>query len=76
MVGLLDNEERTITTAQNGLEAKENLARDSLDMIRTDHNMPGGDGMELRRTVRRKNIATLVLRTTRHVRLATTLEHI
>ncbi len=73
LVGLLANEERTITTAQNGLEAKEILERDSFDMILTDLNMPGMDGMELLRHVRRKNDAPLVIMITGYASLESTL---
>ncbi|NOY53552.1 MAG: response regulator [Deltaproteobacteria bacterium] len=76
LVGLLANEERAITTARNGLEAKELLDRDSFDMILTDLNMPGMDGMELLRDVQRKENPPLVIMITGYASLENTLKAI
>ncbi len=73
LVGLLSSEERTITTAQNGLEAKEILERESFDMILTDLNMPDMDGMELLRYVRQKDSPPLVIMITGYASLESTL---
>lgn len=73
LVGLLSNEERMISIARNGLEAKELLDRDSFDMVLTDLNMPGMDGMELLRYVRQKDDAPLVIMITGYASLESTL---
>ncbi len=73
LVGLLSNAERVIKTAGDGLEAKEILDGDSFDMILTDLNMPGMDGMELLRYVQRKEHPPLVIMITGYASLESTL---
>ncbi|HHL39726.1 MAG TPA: response regulator [Deltaproteobacteria bacterium] len=42
----------SIVTAENGIDALEKMAADSVDLILTDLNMPQMDGLELSRNLR------------------------
>jgi DNA-binding NtrC family response regulator len=71
--GLLCREERIVKTAADGLEAKALLSRDPFDLIVTDLNMPGMDGMALLRYVRASLPQALVIMVTGYATLDSTI---
>lgn len=70
---LLSREGRRIRTAQDGLEAKTLLQEEPSDLILTDLNMPGMDGMALLRYVRAHFPQALVIMVTGFASLDSTL---
>ncbi len=60
---LLSREGYLVTTAKNGLEAMDCIARDSFDLVVTDIEMPEMDGIELLRRIQglKKDLAIIVL---------------
>lgn len=61
LLRLLSNPERDIVTAQNGMEAKQILEKERFELILTDLNMPGMDGLELLRFVKATHPETIVI---------------
>lgn len=64
---LLKEAKLNITLAENGFDALEKLARNAIDIVLTDMNMPQMDGIELIRSMKEddsyKNIPIVMLTT-------------
>ncbi len=73
LVGLLSNDDREIRTAQDGLQAKKILKKEPMDLVLTDLNMPGLDGMELLRFIKTNLPQALVIMITGYATLEGTL---
>ncbi|MDX1762797.1 MAG: response regulator [bacterium] len=70
---LLSSDGRKVRTARDGLEAKALLQEEPADLVLTDLNMPGMDGMALLRHVRTRFPRTLVIMVTGFASLDSTL---
>ena len=73
LVGLLESPERKIQTAADGIEAKALLDHQTFDLVLTDLNMPGLDGLELLRLIKARSPETLVVIITGYATLENTL---
>jgi len=73
LINLLSTENRLIRTARNGLEARDLLLKNTFDLILTDLNMPGMDGLELLRFVKTEHLPSLVIIITGYATLENTL---
>ena len=73
LLGLLSKGDRVIQTAKDGLEAQNALKEGMIDLILTDLNMPGMDGMELLRYVKSNYPQTMVVMITGYATLENTL---
>ena len=73
LVGLLEAPERRIQTADDGLAAKALLEKEPFDLVLTDLNMPGLDGLELLRLIKARSPRTLVVIITGYATLENTL---
>ncbi len=73
LVGLLSNDDRKIQTAKDGIQAKKILKKEPIDLVLTDLNMPGLDGMGLLRFIKANLPQALVIMITGYATLESTL---
>ncbi|MCW8335061.1 two-component system response regulator TorR [Vibrio paucivorans] len=65
LVGYFQNEGYTVSEAEDGMQMREALEENSVDLVMLDINLPGGDGLMLTRELRSQSDIGIILVTGR-----------